>query len=626
MARITKTAIERQARAERKLVRERKKTGDSYQNWSQSIGVGTNNALTGSTYGFNPITRIRTLLEWIYRGSWFGGMAIDIIADDMTRNGIDLRSTMPPDNIEQIDQTHTQLGVWNEINNALRWDRLYGGAINVFMIDGQDVSTPLNIERIGADQFKGLLTLDRWMVEAQLSDLVEEQGPDIGLPKFYRVTADAPAFRMKKIHYSRVIRYDGVKLPYWQRLMENLWGMSEFERLYDRMVAFDSATMGMAQLIYKAYIRTYRIKAMRKMMSESGQGEAALMRWVEMTRRLQGNEGITLIDAEDDFVPSTQTAFTGISDAVLALAQQLGGALQMPLTRMFGQSPGGLNSVGDNEMKMYGEGIHQRQEVKLRRGVDKLVRITARSKKIKIPDNFGFGFVPLSDLDEGQKSEIFTRDAGTIMDLEAAGIYDFMTALKELRQISRTTGRGTNITDEAIEDAKNAPPRPREGDEGGGDQEGDGGEKSVTAIEKKKSGDQIHVGGSSSGEVDFHGIPVVIEYFMGDDRFGRAIPADYGYIRRTGSAEGSDEQMDCFLAKEQWPQAFIIDSYEQDKFDEHKVMLGYKTGVDAVADFNAAYSGFRQAQNIRRVSINELSDWLTTGDVTKPYATQRIAA
>jgi hypothetical protein len=67
-------------------------------------------------------------------------------------------------------------------------------------------------------------------------------------------------------------------------------------------------------------------------MSEGGPAEAALMRWFELTRRTQNNEGITVIDGEDDFIGTSQTTFASVGEAVLQLIQQLAGALQMPLT------------------------------------------------------------------------------------------------------------------------------------------------------------------------------------------------------------------------------------------------------------------------------------------------------
>ncbi|MFX5084763.1 phage portal protein, partial [Acinetobacter baumannii] len=88
---------------------------------------------------------------------------------------------------EKIDQEMDRLQVWGRLNKTIKWSRLYGGAIAVMMIDGQNVSTQLNPNTIGKDQFKGLLVLDRWMVQPTLEDLVTELGPDYGTPRYYDV-------------------------------------------------------------------------------------------------------------------------------------------------------------------------------------------------------------------------------------------------------------------------------------------------------------------------------------------------------------------------------------------------------------------------------------------------------
>jgi phage-related protein (TIGR01555 family) len=237
---------------------------DSFVNFAQKMGVGADNPMTSSTYGFNPITRIRVTLEWMHRGSWLAGVAVDVVADDMTRAGVDLIGDLDPDDMETLQEAAVTLGIENSINDTVKWGRLYGGALAVMMIDGQDMATPLRLDTIGKGQFKGLLVLDRWMVEPSLNQLVTDPGPFIGLPKFYTITADAPALPRAKIHYTRCIRMEGIRLPYWQRLQENLWGISVLERLYDRMIAFDSATTGAAQLVFKSYLRTYKIKDLRQ--------------------------------------------------------------------------------------------------------------------------------------------------------------------------------------------------------------------------------------------------------------------------------------------------------------------------------------------------------------------------
>ena len=120
-------------------------TLDSFQNLAHKLGVGADNALSTASYGFNPITRNRTLLEWIHRGSWLGGVAINTVADDMTRAGIDYVTEIPPEDSERLDRYMVAMNTWSSVNEVVAWGRLYGGALGVILIDGQDMRTPLRI-------------------------------------------------------------------------------------------------------------------------------------------------------------------------------------------------------------------------------------------------------------------------------------------------------------------------------------------------------------------------------------------------------------------------------------------------------------------------------------------------
>lgn len=438
------------------------KAVDSFVNFAQNLGVGSDNALSTASYGFNPITRQRTLLEWIHRGSWLGGVAVDVVADDMTRAGIEIRGGVKPEGIEKLDEAATELGVWNKLNETIKWSRLYGGAVAVLLIDGQDPKSPLRLNTIRKGQFCGLLPLDRWMVEPSMSDLVTEFGPSLGLPKYYRVTAQAPALSGQQIHYSRVIRLEGITLPYWQRLMENLWGLSVLERLYDRMIAFDSASTGAAQLVYKSYMRTYKIKDMREIVAAGGDAQLSLIQYVSMMRKFQGIEGITLLDAEDDIASETHSAFGGLSDALAQFGQQLSGALQIPLVRLFGQSPTGF-STGDSDLRNYYDSIKQQQEKQLRVGLTKVYRVMAASEGVDLPEGTKLEFRSLWQLDEQQKATIAETVSRAVASAEESGLITRAAALKELRQSSQITGIFTNISEDDVTEAEaEGPPLPED--------------------------------------------------------------------------------------------------------------------------------------------------------------------
>lgn len=435
------------ARAEKSALKG-KGFGDSFQNFAAKVGVGTGNISDFGSYGFNPITRIPTLLEWMHRGSWICGLAVDIIPDDSTKGGVELLGGVKSDEAQKIEEAITALDIWGQANECMKWGRLYGGAIGVFMVKGQNYATPLNVDTIGKGQFKGILPLDRWMVDPSLNDLVTEEGPNIGKPKFYTVNDAAPGLRGQKIHHSRVLRVEGIKVPFRQRLNENLWSISVLERLYDRLQAFDSATAGGAQLIYKSYIRTYSIDGLRDIIAAGGEQLNGLVKWVETMRMFQGIEGITLLDGKDKMEAATQSNFAGLSDALIHLGQQISGALQIPLVRLFGQSPAGLNSSGESDLKTYYDGIHQQQNLHLLLPMSRVYRMTALSEGIKPPQGFGIKFRSLWQPKETEKSTMATDDTNRVQSAVESGLVSPEAGVRELRAMSAATGRWGGLTDE----------------------------------------------------------------------------------------------------------------------------------------------------------------------------------
>ncbi len=433
-------------------------TTDSISNFVARIGINNPNMLAGSSYNYNPISRLNQLLEWAYRGSWIIGAAVDCVADDMTRAGIQMNSDTDPDDIEQLVTAMHETEMWPKLNEAIKWSRLYGGALMVMQIDGQDMATELKPETVTEGQLRGFMVLDRWMVDQSFSDLVLDYGPDYGMPRFYNVVATAPFMPRQKIHYTRCVRMDGVNLPFRQKLAENGWGMSVIERLYDRLLAFDSGTMGAAQLLYKAYLRTYKVNDYRALVGAGGELMERFVKSMEMMRLMQSNEGMTIIDAKDEFETHTYS-FAGIPETLMMLGQQISGALGIPLVRLFGQSPSGMNATGESDIRLYYDMINSTQEARLRRPLTRVFDVLWQSVLgTEPPDTWGFTFRSLRQLDEMEKAELAQRDADTINMLHQGGIISTTIALQELKQSSIITGRFTNITEQDIEDSKEAPP------------------------------------------------------------------------------------------------------------------------------------------------------------------------
>lgn len=451
-----------------------KATLDGFSNFVAKLGLNTNNLQSNSTYSLSPfLSRLRVLLEAAYRSSWIVGQVVDTVAEDMTRDGISVNSKLSPDDINIIQAKITELSIFHELCNAIKWARLYGGALAVILTEGADYSKPLNYDSIGKGRFKGLLVLDRWMVDPSFGDLVTEVGRNMGKPKYYRVISGMPSMSGINIHYSRVIRFDGIELPYYQKLTENLWGLSVIERMYDRLIAYDSATLGASQLMYKAHLRVMGIKDLRKALAMGGKTESAVIKQFNYIRLLQANEGITVLDSEDTFNLHTYS-FGGISDLLIQFGEQISGATGIPLVRLFGQSPAGLSSTGESDLRNYYDHINKLQENQMRAGIHKILEVMSRSELgKKLPDGFTFDFNSLWQMSDTEKSTIASNDANTVSTLYTSGVYTKKIALREIQQQAQITGRGTNISDEDIENA--VEPSPGEFPPGAPPESGTGG-------------------------------------------------------------------------------------------------------------------------------------------------------
>jgi len=437
------------------------RTSDSFQNAAAQVGWGTNNQSSGSAYALSYQSRNRIQMEAAYRGSWIVRQAVDAIPEDMTRCGIEM-SGLEPNEITRLEADLVRMAIWDRLCENGKWARLYGGSIAVMLIDGQDMATELDPDRIGKGQFKGLLILDRWMVSPPVGDVVTEYGADMGRPVYYNVIADYAAIPKAKIHYSRVIRLDGEDLPFYQRVSENGWGLSVLEPLWDRLIAFDSATVGAGQLVYKAHLRVMKIKGLRDIIAAGGPALAGLNAQIKYTREAQTNEGMTILDGDDEF-DTHQYSFSGLPDVLVQFAQQLSGATGIPLSRLFGQSPSGLSDTGEGPRRQYHEKVHQKQEKELRTGLQRLLAVMSMSTLGKpLPDDFAFEFRTLDDSPENDKAEIAVKTVTAVTAALDANVIDIPTAMKELKNSAPVTGMFGSIDDdkiaEAEEQAANAPP------------------------------------------------------------------------------------------------------------------------------------------------------------------------
>lgn len=448
---------------------------DGFDNFLTKVGLNNKNTISSGIYVFNEITKNRLQLEAAYRGSWVVGVGVDAVAEDMTRAGLDINTSEGDADIPEIQNEISELQIWNSLGLGIQWGRLYGGAIGVYQIEGQKLDTPLDISTIAQGQFKGISVYDRWQLNPSMDNLISV-GPNQGLPAYYDLVAFSNVADPNKdnvtgsikVHHSRLARFVGHPLPYYQAITEMYWGESILERVWDRLISFDNTTMNTANLVERASIRHIKIEGLRSILSAGGAAEEALLKNMNMIREFQVNEGLTLLDGKDEF-GSTNYTFSGLPDTLLQFAQQLAGGFGIPLVRFFGQSPAGLNSTGEGDLRMYYDNINSLQNARLRPCCSTLLKILWRSKIGKdAPKDLKFNFTPLWQTSNLDKASMAKTNTETIALAHDNGLISAGTAVKELRASSADTGIFSSITDEDVAEAEEEqPPFPDQNEEEG---------------------------------------------------------------------------------------------------------------------------------------------------------------
>lgn len=144
---------------------------------------------------------------------------------------------------------------------------------------------------------------------------------------------------------------------------------------------------------------------------------------------------------------------------------------------------------------------------------------------------------------------------------------------------------------------------------------------------------QIEAGNYRKGHVRLAGYDITIETPKGAMRRGTnpdgtpwevAMPADYGYIKRTNGADG--DQIDVYLGPDTASKrVFVVDQIDADTgaFDEHKVIMGVTDAEEARLLYKSAFSdgkGAARLGSVANISQDTFATWLKEGDHTKPFS------
>lgn len=515
----------------------RVKVQDAFSNPLARLGFETPNVMEGTQYTLQRLTRDFNMLNALYRENWIIRRIIDTIPSDMLKNGFTLTTELEPDLLKNFDRELRQTQLIEKLRKGLKWGRLYGGALGVMLIQGQgdDLSLPLDLDLVMPGDFAGLMILDRWNGVSPSGEMVDDiRDPEYGFPKYYNIT-DPVDGTMVQIHHSRCVRFIGNDLPYWEELSEVMWGASIVESVFDELKKRDNVSWNIAQLTFMANMRILKMSDLGQLLSSTDStSQQELYRTIQAQNVLMNNMGLMVMDAADS-IESHQYTFGGLAECYQQFIMDIAGAAEIPVTRLFGRSPSGLNATGESDLQNYYEMIAEKQETYLRPVFSKLLPVICMSVFGAVPDDLDFEFDPVAEPSDEQRADLAKTGTDIVVSAVGAGLVSPRTGLKELKQQSERTNVWTNITDEDIEKASD---EIDQGEMGGMDMDGFpgmGGDEPTDVPQGPEEGEQVETVAQQQQTADAARVSVIDVWDWEESDHPRGQPKNAGQFAKKGA-------------------------------------------------------------------------------------------
>lgn len=354
-----------------------------------------------------------------YRSSWLARKIVEIPAKDSIRAGINWMASDAQ--IEQIEAEQNRLNVLQKLYRARLLGRLLGGGA-IFIGTDQPAETPLDMERIGKGGLKYLV------VHSRLSLAVKDIDRD-PLSETYNRPSMYTAFRQVggsvDIHPSRLALFYGAPLPEDAPVLPGMmqsWGWSDSSLLapWRAIQNADVAPELVTSLLHEANVDHFGISEFMNSLADPLYEKQMIDRFALVAAN-KGINGTVLHDKDEDFQRSS-VSFASIPDVVDRLMNIAAGAADIPMTRLFGQSPGGLNSTGDADLRNYYDRLGADQRLDMTPACYNLFECMIRSGLGSRPADVWMQWASLWQLSAAELAEIGYKNAQTASTLNNTGL------------------------------------------------------------------------------------------------------------------------------------------------------------------------------------------------------------
>lgn len=409
---------------------------DGYVNLLNKYGTKQDNS---EAYKFEREPVIPDMqLTGLYEGNGLFSKIIDTPAEEALKHGFDLN--LKSDELNAFVEDALDDLEWEErAATAIKWTRLYGGALIVMLIDdGRGLEEPVDWEHIRS--IDELRVYERSIVQPDYASLYQQDygGKGVGnrvskfgQPEYYYVSSIYGSF---KVHESRCLVFRNGVLPEQTSNATYLfWGMPEYVRIRRALREAVTAHTDSVKLLERSVQAIYSMKGLASLLT-TDDGENQVLKRLQLVDTSRGLLNSIAIDSEGEQYDFKTFQFSGVKDVIDATCNMLSALTNIPQTILFGRSPAGMNATGDSDFESYYNFVEKIQRLMLKRNLRTLLDVVFRagiaSGDVAEEPDYKLEFKPLWSLSDTEQAAVDQTKAQTaLVKAQTAQAYVDMQAL-----------------------------------------------------------------------------------------------------------------------------------------------------------------------------------------------------
>lgn len=409
---------------------------DGYVNLLNKYGTKQDNS---EAYKFEREPVIPDMqLTGLYEGNGLFSKIIDTPAEEALKHGFDLN--LKSDELNAFVEDALDDLEWEEkAATAIKWARLYGGALIVMLIDdGRGLEESVDWEHIRS--IDELRVYERSIVQPDYASLYQQDygGKGVGnrvskfgQPEYYYVSSIYGSF---KVHESRCLVFRNGVLPEQTSNSSYLfWGMPEYIRIRRALRETVTAHTDSVKLLERSVQAIYSMKGLASLLT-TDDGENQVLKRLQLVDTSRGLLNSIAIDSEGEQYDFKTFQFSGVKDVIDATCNMLSALTNIPQTILFGRSPAGMNATGDSDFESYYNFVEKIQRLMLKRNLRTLLDVVFRagiaSGDVAEEPDYKLEFKPLWSLSDTEQAAVDQTKAQTaLVKAQTAQAYVDMQAL-----------------------------------------------------------------------------------------------------------------------------------------------------------------------------------------------------